>query len=64
MNKYILILIILLIVEFLIFLKRKIDIIENSQMEKILKTKKLATLSFNTLIKTIERNENIDIIKA
>ena len=64
MNKYILIVIILLIEEFFIFLKRKIDIIENSHMEKILKTKKLATLSFNTLIKTIERNENIDIITA
>ena len=58
------IVIILLIVEFFIFLKRKIDIIENSQMEKILKTKKLATLSFNTLIRTIERNENIEIITA
>ena len=39
MNKYILIVIILLIEEFFIFLKRKIDIIENSHMEKILKTK-------------------------
>lgn len=64
MNKYILIVIILFTGEFFIFLQRKIEIIENSQMEKILKTRKLATLSFNTLIKTIERKENIDIITA